>query len=63
MKFPQRGLYAITQTEGKSIAEVLAEVEAALRGGATFEAKRRMTEKLQGLSSPSPSPSGGKKKH
>jgi thiamine-phosphate pyrophosphorylase len=34
MKFPQRGLYAITQTEAKSIAQVLAEVEAALRGGA-----------------------------
>lgn len=34
MKFPQRGLYAITQTEAKSIAQVLNEVEAALRGGA-----------------------------
>jgi thiamine-phosphate pyrophosphorylase len=34
MKFPQRGLYAITQTAGKSIAEVLQDVEAALKGGA-----------------------------
>jgi len=34
MKFPQRGLYAITQTAGKSIAEVLQDVEAALQGGA-----------------------------
>lgn len=34
MKFPRRGLYAITQTEGKSIQRVLAEVESALRGGA-----------------------------
>lgn len=34
MTFPQRGLYAITQTEGKSIEAVLTEVEAALRGGA-----------------------------
>ncbi len=34
MKFPQRGLYAITQTTGKSISEVLQDVEAALRGGA-----------------------------
>ena len=34
MKFPSRGLYAITQTAGKSIAEVLQAVEAALKGGA-----------------------------
>lgn len=34
MKFPQRGLYAITQTDGKTPAAVLAEVEAALKGGA-----------------------------
>ncbi|QWF72127.1 thiamine phosphate synthase [Methylomonas paludis] len=34
MKFPAQGLYAITQPEGKSIPTVLAEVEAALRGGA-----------------------------
>jgi len=34
MKFPISGLYAITQTAGKSIAVVLAEVEAALKGGA-----------------------------
>jgi thiamine-phosphate pyrophosphorylase len=34
MKFPTRGLYAITQTDGKSPATVVAEVEAALRGGA-----------------------------
>ena len=34
MKFPQRGLYAITQTAGKSIAGVLQEVAAALQGGA-----------------------------
>ena len=34
MKFPSQGLYAITQTESKSIAQVLNEVEAALKGGA-----------------------------
>lgn len=34
MKFPARGLYAITQTEAKSIPRILAEVEAALKGGA-----------------------------
>ncbi len=34
MKFPRRGLYAITQTDGKSIDQVVAEVEAALLGGA-----------------------------
>jgi len=34
MKFPARGLYAITQTEGKAPEIVIAEVEAALRGGA-----------------------------
>lgn len=34
LSFPPRGLYAITQTEGKTIAQVLAEVDAALRGGA-----------------------------
>lgn len=34
LTFPRRGLYAITQTEGKTIAQVLAEVEAALQGGA-----------------------------
>lgn len=34
MKFPRRGLYAITQTENKSTATVLAEVEAVLLGGA-----------------------------
>ena len=34
LKFPARGLYAITQTDGKSIAQVVAEVEAALQGGA-----------------------------
>ena len=33
MKFPQRGVYAITQTEGHSIDAVLKSVEAALRGG------------------------------
>jgi thiamine-phosphate pyrophosphorylase len=33
MKFPQSGLYAITQTEGKSIAVIVTEVEAALKGG------------------------------
>jgi len=33
MKCPARGLYAITQTENKTIATVLAEVEAALAGG------------------------------
>jgi thiamine-phosphate pyrophosphorylase len=34
MKFPARGLYAITQTEGKSGDAVINEVAAALRGGA-----------------------------
>ncbi|WP_031431643.1 thiamine phosphate synthase [Methylomicrobium agile] len=34
MRFPPRGLYAITQTDGKSPATVIAEVEAAIRGGA-----------------------------
>jgi len=34
MKFPARGLYAITQSEGKSPSKILAEVEAALKGGA-----------------------------
>lgn len=33
LKFPRRGLYAITQTEGKSPEQVLQQVEAALRGG------------------------------
>ena len=34
MKFPQRGLYAITQTSGKTSAEVEQAVAAALKGGA-----------------------------
>lgn len=34
MKFPRRGLYAITQTENKSAATIIAEVTAALKGGA-----------------------------
>lgn len=34
MKFPRRGLYAITQPEHKSLAQILNEVEAALKGGA-----------------------------
>lgn len=34
MKFPRRGLYAITQTEHKTPAQILREVEAALKGGA-----------------------------
>ena len=34
MKFPLRGLYAITQPENKTIQQVLHEVEAALQGGA-----------------------------
>ncbi len=34
MKFPRSGLYAITQTENKSCAQVLAEVALALQGGA-----------------------------
>ena len=33
MNFPNRGVYAITQPENKTIAQVLAEVEAALKGG------------------------------
>lgn len=34
MKFPTRGLYAITQTEHKSPDTIIAEVTAALKGGA-----------------------------
>jgi thiamine-phosphate pyrophosphorylase len=34
MKFPARGLYAITQTDNKSIATILREVEQVLSGGA-----------------------------
>ncbi|WP_446811855.1 thiamine phosphate synthase [Methylomonas sp. 2BW1-5-20] len=34
MKFPRRGLYAITQPENKTINQVVKDVEAALRGGA-----------------------------
>ncbi len=34
MKFPKRGLYAITQTEGKTPGQIVLEVEAALKGGA-----------------------------
>jgi thiamine-phosphate pyrophosphorylase len=34
MKFPTRGLYAITQTDHKAPDTVIAEVEAAIRGGA-----------------------------
>jgi thiamine-phosphate pyrophosphorylase len=34
MTFPQRGLYAITQTEGKTFAQILSDVAAALKGGA-----------------------------
>jgi len=33
MKFPQKGLYAITQTENKSLATIIIEVEATLKGG------------------------------
>ncbi|MEQ1528467.1 MAG: thiamine phosphate synthase [Methylococcales bacterium] len=34
MKFPNRGLYAVTQTEHKAAATVIEEVEAAIVGGA-----------------------------
>ncbi|MGY6276398.1 thiamine phosphate synthase [Methylomonas sp. MgM2] len=34
MKFPKRGLYAVTQAENKSLEQVTQEVEAALKGGA-----------------------------
>ena len=34
MRFPERGLYAITQPENKTMAQVLSEVETALKGGA-----------------------------
>lgn len=34
MKFPRRGLYAITQPEHKTLEQILNEVEAALKGGA-----------------------------
>lgn len=36
MKFPARGLYAITQPEAKTIQQVINEVEAALKGGANI---------------------------
>lgn len=36
MKFPTHGLYAVTQTDGKSAEAVVAEVAAALRGGAAL---------------------------
>lgn len=36
MKLPRRGLYAITQPEGKTAEQVIAEVEAALKGGAVL---------------------------
>lgn len=36
MKCPARGLYAITQTEHKTIGAVIAEVTAAIRGGAAI---------------------------
>ncbi|MDX8126311.1 MULTISPECIES: thiamine phosphate synthase [Methylomonas] len=35
MKFPHEGLYAITQPENKTIAQIVKDVEAALRGGAS----------------------------
>ncbi len=34
MRFPNAGLYAVTQTENKSCEQVLAEVAAAIKGGA-----------------------------
>jgi thiamine-phosphate pyrophosphorylase len=34
IKFPRTGLYAITQTEGKTAAQIIAEVTAAIKGGA-----------------------------
>lgn len=36
MKFPTRGLYAITQTENKSMDTIVAEVSAAIKGGAVI---------------------------
>jgi thiamine-phosphate pyrophosphorylase len=36
MRFPARGLYAITQTENKSGDTIINEVEAAIRGGAVI---------------------------
>lgn len=36
MKFPTRGLYAITQTEHKSSAAILAEIEQVILGGAVL---------------------------
>ena len=36
MRFPARGLYAITQTDNKSAETVINEVEAAIRGGAVI---------------------------
>ncbi|CAD6878666.1 Thiamin-phosphate pyrophosphorylase (EC 2.5.1.3) [Methylomonas albis] len=36
MKLPRRGLYAITQPENRTVTQVVKDVEAALRGGATM---------------------------
>ena len=36
MKFPDRGLYAITQTENKSVDTIIDEVIAAIKGGAVI---------------------------
>lgn len=35
MKFPRSGLYAITQTENKSTQQIISDVAAAIKGGAT----------------------------
>lgn len=43
MKFPSSGLYAITQTEGKSPDRIFADVAAALRGGAVVVQYRDKT--------------------
>jgi thiamine-phosphate pyrophosphorylase len=36
MRFPDRGLYAITQTKNKSGDIIINEVEAAIKGGAVI---------------------------
>ncbi len=45
MKFPGSGLYAITQTDGKDNAEILQQVESALKGGAKVLQYRDKTER------------------
>ncbi|WP_305908245.1 thiamine phosphate synthase [Methylomarinum sp. Ch1-1] len=52
MKFPSKGLYAITQTEAKSADAIIAEVRAALQGGAVvIQYRDKTTREAQPLAS------------